>query len=123
VRGDEIEPGIGCQRRPSNCSEEWQARRSAYERKQRQNERQGLEQVEAGPGDIPVVGDMLAWKGRAQVAGPGEERQCDAAEHEDEPVPRTAEVVEVENGDPAVGRQLLFHTRILQNRLGPPGPG
>jgi len=123
VRGHEIEPGVGCQRRTRHCGEERQARRSTYEREQGQNERQRLEQVEAGPGDVPVVGDMLAWKGRAQVAGPGKERQRDAAEYEDEPVPRAAEVVEVDNGDPALGRQFPFHTRILQNRLGPPGPG
>jgi len=123
MRGDEIEPGIGQQRRPRNSGEERQARRAAHEREQRQHERQRLEQVEPGPGDIPVVGDMLAGEGRAQVAGPREKRQRDAAEHEDEPVPRPPEVGEVGNRDPAVRRQLPLHTRILQNRLGLPGPG
>jgi len=112
MRGDQIEPGIGQQRRPRNGGEE-----------QRQNERQRLEQVEPGPGDVPVVGDVLAGEGCAQVAGPGEKRQRDAAEHEDEPVPCAPEVGEVGNRDPAVRRQLPLHTRILQNRLGLPGPG
>jgi len=123
VRGDEIEPGIGGQGRPRHGGDERQAGRSAHEREQREHERQRLEQVEAGPGDVPVVRDVLAGKRRAQVAGPGKESQRDAAEHENEPVPGSPEVVEIENGDPAVGRQLPLHTRILQNRLGLPGPG
>jgi hypothetical protein len=67
--------------------------REANDGDQRGRKSRRQEEIEAHPGDIPVVHDVLARQGRSQVRGPREEREHDAAQDQQQPVAALSQVV------------------------------
>jgi hypothetical protein len=72
--------------------------RAANDRDQRGREGGRLEGVEAGPGEIPVVRDVLAGQGRGQVRGPRKERDHDAAQDQQQPPAALSQTVNEAHG-------------------------
>jgi len=97
MRGDHVEPGIAQERSSRDGRDHRQKRRPKGEREHRRSERQRQEQVEPHPRDVPVVGHVPLRQGRAQVDDPGEERDDDGAEQQDEPEPITPRQVHLAN--------------------------
>jgi hypothetical protein len=59
--------------------------RASNDGDQRGRESSRLKEVEAGPGEIPMVRDVLARQGRGQVRGPRKECDHDAAQDQQQP--------------------------------------
>ena len=116
LRGDQVEPGVAEERRAGDRRERSSRTQSASSIATKVAiEGCGLEQVEAGPGDLPVVGDMLGRQSRAQVGRPRKERDRDRAEDEQEPEARPPEPSENVRSRWAASERLL-HRAIVQER-------
>jgi len=94
LRGDEVEPGVAEERGAGDRRGDRHERRALEHRHEGRDERGRLEEVESGPGHLPVVGDVLGGQRRAQIGRPGEEHDRDRAEHEQEPEPQVPEPAE-----------------------------
>src|SRR5439155_246275 len=80
----------------------------------RRHERRCLEEVEARPGNLPVVGHVLGRQRRAQVGSPRKQRDRQPPEDEQEPETRPPKTVE----NPGGMRWHLvgLHRAIVQQR-------